>query len=181
MSTPHPNPGFAVALLTFPGVIVHEFAHKLFCQWTGTRVIQVCYFRYGNPVGYVLHDIPNNIWKHILIDVGPFFVNTSISFVMGLFITSLNPYKTTSEFENLFIAIGTWLSFSIAMHSFPSIGDAESIWSAIWQRGTPISARILGVPLVTLIFLGAVGSIFWLNAFYAGIVVILIPYKLIMN
>lgn len=34
-------PGFIVAMLTFPGIIVHEFAHKLFCSLTGTRVLEV--------------------------------------------------------------------------------------------------------------------------------------------
>ena len=47
-------PGIIITWLTFPGVMVHEFAHKLFCRWTKTEVMEVCYFRFGNPVGLLL-------------------------------------------------------------------------------------------------------------------------------
>jgi len=33
-------PGFIITWLTFPGVIIHEFAHKFFCSLTGTKVLE---------------------------------------------------------------------------------------------------------------------------------------------
>jgi len=42
-----------IALVTFPGIILHEWAHKFFCDRTGVPVYKTCYFRLGNPAGYV--------------------------------------------------------------------------------------------------------------------------------
>ncbi|MEP6671974.1 MAG: metalloprotease family protein [Chthoniobacter sp.] len=77
-------PGFLISILTCPGVIVHELAHVMFCKLTGTAIHKVCYFRIGNPSGYVIHDRPTSVWKHILIGVGPFFLNTFIGVACGL-------------------------------------------------------------------------------------------------
>ena len=68
-----------------------------------------------------------------------------------------------------------WLAVSIAMHSFPSTGDAQGIWRAVWEKGVPITARLVGTPLVALILAGAVGSVFWLDLLYGIGVVIGLP------
>jgi hypothetical protein len=162
-------PGFIITWITFPGVIIHELAHKLFCQWTGTKVLQVCYFRFGNPAGFVIHEKPATVWKHILIGVGPLFVNTGIGLAVGLLAL---PFKTNAE--PLFIGL-MWLAISIAMHSFPSTGDAKSIWEAIWEKEAPILSKVVGTPLVGIIVLGAIGSIFWLDLIYGCGVVIGLP------
>jgi hypothetical protein len=163
-------PGFLIAWITFPGVIIHELAHKLFCHWTGTQVLEVCYFRFGNPAGYVIHEKPTTVWKHILIGIGPLFINTALGMLIGL--TALALKKTFSEAIEYGLL---WLAVSIAMHSFPSSGDAKSIWAAIWDKEAPIFAKIVGTPLVTIIFLGAIGSFFWLDLFYGIGVVVGIP------
>src|SRR5579864_1018867 len=82
-------PGVIIAVLTFPGVIVHEFAHRLFCFLTRTPVREVCYFRFGSPSGYVIHDIPSNIWKNIVIGVGPLFVNSAVCFALALLVAPI--------------------------------------------------------------------------------------------
>lgn len=162
-------PGFIITWLTFPGVIVHEFAHKLFCHWTGTPVLKVCYFRFGNPAGYVIHGRPTSVWRHILIGIGPFFVNTLAGFALGI---PLALAHTDIKDLTLLSGIWFWLAVSIAMHSFPSTGDAKGIWHALWSNEAPVTARVIGSPLVVIIFLGAFGSIFWLDLIY-GIGVVL--------
>lgn len=161
-------PGFVIGWFTFPGVIVHEFAHKLCCNWTKTPVHQVCYFRFENPVGFVIHSLPSNVWKHILIGVGPFLINSGIGLSIGLLAIIFK------KIEFLYGAL-IWLAVSIAMHSFPSIGDAKSIWQAVWVKETHIFAKFVGTPLVGLIFLGAMGSILWLDLLYGVGIVFLIP------
>ena len=47
-----PIPGLLIALATFPGVIVHEAAHMLFCRLRGVAIFKVCFFRVGNPAGH---------------------------------------------------------------------------------------------------------------------------------
>jgi hypothetical protein len=72
-----------------------------------------------------------------------------------------------------------WLGFSIAMHAFPSTGDARSIWCSVWSPETPVLARTITLPLVMLIYLGALGSFFWLDALYGFAIVALLPYLLL--
>jgi hypothetical protein len=168
-------PGVLITLLTFPGVVVHELAHQLFCRWTGTRVLRVCYFRLGNPAGYVIHQRPASVWKSILIGVGPLFVNTAAGLAIALVAIAL--HRSRHPNPGLFAALA-WLAIAVAMHSFPSTGDARAIWSALWARGAPLTARLFGTPLVGLIYLGAFASIFWLDLAYGLGVAIGIPYLL---
>jgi hypothetical protein len=168
-------PGFIISLVTFPGVIVHELAHAAFCKITGTKIHKICFFRLGNPAGYVIHDAPTNLWKHILIAVGPFIFNTTIGILLGLIAHSLHLDEHHEEWEAMVVY---WLAISIAMHSFPSTGDAKSIWRAIWQKEAPLLPRIVGTPLVFIIFIGAIGSIIWLDAAYGFCIVLALPKAL---
>jgi hypothetical protein len=151
-------------------------AHLLFCKLTGTAVHKVCYFRIGTPSGYVIHDRPTNVWKHILIGVGPFILNSLIGLTCGIAaaLVHINVDKLTA-LSGIFM----WLAISIAMHSFPSTGDARSMWGSIWSQASPVSAKFLGTPLVAIIFAGALGSIFWLDLIYGFGVVVGLP-KLIL-
>ncbi|MEI6518988.1 MAG: metalloprotease family protein [bacterium] len=161
-------PGFIISILTFPGVIVHEWAHLMMCRLVGVRVHEVCYFRFGNPAGYVVHEAPRNPWANILIGYGPLIINT----IVGAIIGGLFWGKETPNGDNIFTFIMIYLGVSIAMHSFPSTGDAKSMWSAIWAKGSPFLLKIVGTPLVAIIFIGALGSIFWLDLVYGVFVVI---------
>jgi hypothetical protein len=44
-------PGQLISLLSFPGIIVHEFAHLIFCRLRKVAILDVCYFRFDNPAG----------------------------------------------------------------------------------------------------------------------------------
>jgi hypothetical protein len=153
---------------------VHEFAHALFCKITGTPVSEVCYFQLGNPAGYVLHAKPANVWHHILIGIGPLFVNTLLGFALG-FVTA---WAHVDLDEHPLMGVLWWLSVSIAMHSFPSVGDAKSIWQAVWSDDAPFLATLIGTPLAGLIVLGAVGSIAWLDLLYGLCVAVGLPMAL---
>ena len=143
-----------------------------FCIYTGTPVRQVCYFRLGNPAGFVIHERPSSHWRHILIGIGPLFVNT----VFGLIVALLaNPLRDSDGPLGFAYGALIWIAVSVAMHSFPSTGDAGSIWQAVWEKGAPISARLVGTPLVALIFAGAIGSFFWLDLLHGIDVVFGIP------
>jgi hypothetical protein len=166
-------PGFIISILSFPGVMAHEFAHELFCRLTSTRVIKVCYFRFGNPAGYVVHEAPESVWKHILIGIGPFVVNTALGFLAGLFAVKKSLFAGELNGADFMFF---WLGLSIAMHSFPSTDDAKSIWRGVWSKDVPLSAKLVGTPLVGLIFLGAMGSFFWLDLAYGIVVAVVLPW-----
>jgi hypothetical protein len=168
-------PGWLISLLTFPGVIVHEIAHQFFCRLAKVAVLDVKYFRLSNPAGYVIHEIPQKTSQHLLIGLGPLFVNT-IAGALIAFPAILPTYTFGSS--NPIDMVLIWLGFSIAMHSFPSTGDAKSIWAAVMRPGVNAIYKIIAVPIVGLLYLGAIGSVFWLDAIYGVGVIMAIPTAL---
>ncbi len=165
-------PGFLISIVTFPGVMVHEVAHQLFCRILRVAVLDVCYFRFGNPAGYVIHEIPKKSFQHLLIGIGPFFINSILGAIIAL--PSAIPVVKlgTGSFIDYFLI---WLGISIAMHSFPSTGDAKSIWTTVRSPKTPLLTRLIAVPVVGIIYLFAMGSFFWLDLIYGIAVVTLLP------
>lgn len=170
-------PGFVISIVTFPGVIVHEFAHQLFCRFYKVPVFKVVYFQFGNPAGYVLHEPVANKWHNMMIGIGPFFVNTILGALIAL--PAALPVFT---FENggLLDYLLIYLGVSIAMHAFPSTGDANSIWQTIKEKDTNLLVKIIGYPLVGLIYLGSLGRFFWLDLLYGMAVAVGLP-KLIIS
>jgi len=109
-------PGPVIAALTFPGVIVHEMAHQLFCRLFRVAVLDVCYFRFGNPAGYVI----------------------------------------------------------------PSTGDAKTLRTAVSGPSVSILAKLVAYPIVGIIYVGAFGSMVWLDAIYGLGVALATPKLLVM-
>lgn len=156
-------PGFIIAWVTFPGVIVHELAHQLFCRWQGLAVLDVKYFQFGIRVGYVLHEPPPSAWQTVLISGGPLILNT----VVGLLIAgpaslAWFTFGAASALDYLLL----WLGISVAMHSFPSIQDTKNVLTALSSSGTPLSVKLCSYPLVCLFVLGSLGSVVWLDLTY---------------
>ncbi len=77
-------PGIVISLVTFPGIIVHELAHQLFCRIFKVPVFKVVYFQMENPTGYVMHETPANKWHSVMISIGPFFVNSILGAIIAL-------------------------------------------------------------------------------------------------
>lgn len=170
-------PGSIITILTFPGVIVHEFAHQLFCRLFNVAIFDVCYFRFGNPAGYVIHEHPAKTGQQIWIGIGPFIVNS----VLGAIISAPSSiqvfwFLTGSPLDFFLI----WLGISIAMHAFPSTGDAMTLLQALSAPGVSLVLKVVAYPIVGIIFLGAIGSIFWLDAVYGVAVAIAFPTFLVM-
>ena len=169
-------PGQLIALATFPGVIVHEMAHQLFCRLTRTAILDVCYFRFGNPAGYVIHETPLRVSQHLLIGIGPFFVNSFLGALIALpGVIPVLQFEAGTPMDYAFV----WLGLSIAMHAFPSTGDAKSMWKAIKTPGTSVAIRLVGMPLVGAIYLGALGSVVWLDLAYGVALAFSLPTVLI--
>lgn len=170
-------PGFVIGAVTFPGVIVHEFAHQLFCRLYKVPVFKVVYFQIGNPAGYVMHEPASKKWQSIMISIGPFFVNTIIGALIAL--PAALPVFT---FENagLLDYLLIYLGISIAMHAFPSTGDANTIWQVLKEEDTSLLVKIIGYPLVGIIYLGSMASFFWLDLLYGIAIAVGVP-KLVIS
>src|SRR5215469_14392756 len=121
-------PGFLIALVTFPGIIVHELAHQIFCGLQGVAIFKTCYFRLGNPAGYVVHEPPKYPHQSILIGLGPFLVNTLVGGLIA-FPAALPVIRFGSG--DFLDCVLVWLGVSITMHAIPSTGDAKSMQEAV--------------------------------------------------
>ncbi|QFU82459.1 metalloprotease family protein [Natronorubrum aibiense] len=168
-------------LLTLPGVVVHEFAHKQACDLVGVPVIEVAYFRFGDPPGYVRHAHPDQYRKSFVISVAPFLVNTVVSFAaffaLAVLVTAVvgnhvsvdllaGLETASSEMLVLAVVLG-WLGLSVGIQAFPSTGDANTLWvrsRSEWRR-SPIV--LLGVPVVLVIYVANLLSWLWADVFYA--------------
>jgi hypothetical protein len=169
-------PGILITVLSFPGVIVHELAHQLFCRLYKVPVFEVVYFRAGNPAGYVLHEKPNNKWHSVMISIGPFIVNTVVGALIAL-PAALPVFKFDNA--NILDYALIYLGVSIAMHAFPSTGDASVIWENMKESQTPIWVKLISYPIVGLIYIGSLGSFFWLDVLYGVGIAIGLPNLII--
>ncbi len=169
-------PGPLIALATFPGVIVHELAHQLFCRWFRVPILNVCYFRFGNPAGFVLHEPTNNHWHSLLISVGPFLINTIVGALIA-FPAALPVLRFEAGDPLDYLLI--WLGVSVAMHAIPSTGDAKALWATASSPGMPGLAKLVAAPVVGVIYLATLGRFFWLDLIYGVGVALGLPTVLV--
>lgn len=161
-------PGQLIALLTFPGVIVHELAHLIFCKLFNVKVTEVCFFRVDKIPGYVVHETCTNPWKILGISIGPLIVNTVVGGIIGL--SAAIPAYEFGDFR--FIdAIVIWLGISIAMHSFPSQTDAYSLRHFVKSNRVSAGIKYSFISVSYLLQTGAALSVIWLDFIYGVFVV----------
>ena len=159
--------------MTFPGVILHEAGHMLACKIRHVAVFDVCYFRFGNPVGYVLHEEITDFNTAFLVSIGPFVTNTLMC-VLICFPTFLPMrfFGVSSAFSYLLL----WLGVSIGMHAFPSTHDARNLFSQAKKAarsGNPLA--ILSFPLVIAVYIANALSVIWFDYAYGVFVGYYLP------
>jgi hypothetical protein len=169
-------PGFLISLLTFPGVIVHEIAHRLAADLVKVPVYAVCYFRVGNPAGYVVHGPVTGLRPAFLISVMPFVANTvlcaliTFSAVFPLFIL-----HEEGPIVLLFVFIA-WVGISIGMHAFPSKDDMDNLVQQVSSHGRGGPAFQVARVFSLVFRLANLLSFFWFDAIYAVGVSLLLPW-----
>lgn len=155
-------PGQIISILTFPGVIIHEWAHKKFCDWNNVRVFDVKYFSFGNPAWYVTHDKPKKYSQIFWISIGPLIINSLLTIVLSFLAVQTQP-------ESFFYFFLLWIAISVGMHSFPSNSDAKNILEASHtslESGWSI-LHILAYPFYGLIMIANLLRIIWFDLWYA--------------
>lgn len=171
-------PGILIAIVTFPGVIVHELAHQIFCCLMKVPVLEVKYFQFENPCGYVVHESTDKPFANFIISTGPFFINTILGIIIvfpGMFL--IHTFGLGSDLSSQIIwLVSIWLGISILAHAFPSIGDANNMVESILKNSDiNIFIKILTAPIIGLIYIGSIGSVIWLDFVYAVAVGSLVP------
>ncbi|NNJ29085.1 metalloprotease family protein [Lacrimispora defluvii] len=167
-------PGIIVSVVTFPGVIIHELAHQIFCRLMRVPVYEVKYFQFSNPCGYVLHEATQDPLKTFLISTGPFLINTLIGMIiLSPAAIDLIIFEDYSNSLNLLLG---WIGFSTLMHAFPSTGDAKVLVNNILKnKNVNVLVKMIVAPVIGLIYVGAIGSVVWLDAIYAAAIAMIIP------
>jgi hypothetical protein len=168
-----PIPGEVIAALTFPGVIVHEAAHMLFCRLRHVAVLDVCYFRFGNPAGYVVHEPSESFTTAFLISMGPFFVNSllCIAICLPVFV----PVRIFGRQDPLSLVL-LWLGLSIGMNAIPSTQDASSLWTQARKAAGRLNPlALLTLPLVVVVYVANLARFFWADLLYGVAIGLLLP------
>jgi hypothetical protein len=158
-------PGFLIALLTFPGVMVHEAAHRFFCDLARVPVYEACYFRLGNPSGYVIHGQTDRLGANFLISIGPLIVNTILCALIS-FTPIIALSLDLDQMPAIFLLL-LWLGISIGMHAFPSGQDAQNFSSAVRTCGH--GGFLYGIAKIfeLLVRFANVLRIIWFDLIYA--------------
>lgn len=166
-------PGEVIAILTFPGVIVHEFAHMFFCRLRKVAVLDACYFRVGNPCGYVIHEETTNFYTTFLVSMGPFFINTL--FCLLICLPAYMPIKFF-EIDHPLSYLLIWLGVSIGMHAVPSDQDASNLFEQAKTHAKKMNVlAILSFPIVGLIYVFNILRFVWADLIYGIAIGIGVP------
>jgi hypothetical protein len=135
-----------------------------FCKLRGIAVLDVCFFRVGNPAGYVMHEETDSFATSFLVCMGPFFVNSLLC--MLICFPAFMPVRVFGVMHPLSYVL-LWLGLSIGMHAFPSIGDAYGL---LQHAKKEISASnplaVLTYPLVWIIYLANMLRVVWVDLLY---------------
>jgi hypothetical protein len=166
-------PGWLVATLTFPGVIVHEVAHRFFCDVARVPVFDVCYFRVDKQAGYVAHAEPGRLGATFLIAIGPLIINTVLCAVIS-FVPIIALNLDSERPPPIFILLA-WLGISIGMHAFPSGQDMRNFSDAVClARGRGLLYFVAKGFEALIGVLNAL-RIVWSQFIYAGAVAWIVP------
>jgi len=157
-------PGQLIAIATIPGVIVHEADHMSFCKLRHVAVFDVCFFRIGNPAGYVVHEPADRFSTTFLICLGPFLVNSLLC--MLICFPAFMPLRVFGVTHPLSYVL-LWLSVSIGMNAFPSIGDAHGLWTRAKKEVSSFNPlAVISFPLVLAIYAANILRFFRLDYLY---------------
>jgi hypothetical protein len=163
--------GPAFALLTFPGVIMHEIAHRFMCDILQIPVYDINYFSGGDTqAGHVCHYKTDNVNHDLLIGFAPLIINSLFCMLFTL------PYSSTLmitkagivHYPSMFL---WWVGLSIGAHAFPSNHDLHDGWIKLQETNSSLILR----SLCSIIKLLNRLSFFWVDMIYAVMLSIILP------
>jgi len=162
--------GWVIALITFPGVILHEYGHKKFCDWTKTVVYRVKYFQFfSQTAGYVVHAEPVGLKSSFLITIGPLIINT----IICLFLPFIGLIIGMDSWFGLLLV---WIGLSAGMNAFPSDTDADNFLQKVKgasEKNTFIFYTANGFSI--LVQLANVLKFVWFDLWYAIVIALVLP------
>jgi hypothetical protein len=166
--------GKVIDTLTAPGVVVHELAHKFFCDLFNIEVYEVRYFQQGYPSGYVIHGPARKLYQSFLISFGPFIINTLLCMILTMpFALCYTDLQVPSHPVYWLLE---WIGLSAGMHAFPSRQDANGFMQDVQRFGGNYK---IFLPIVRLLRLGSNLSVYtWFDLMFAIAISMIIPLSL---
>ncbi len=128
---------FVIFMFTFPGIILHEIAHKFFCDRYQIPVYDVKFFAVSRNAGHVVHAVVDDSRKNAIIGLAPLFINSVVCLL--LLTPELLPLATGTSFANTYTLSDIfliWVGFSCGLNALPSQADIDHVdqsvsWSLI--------------------------------------------------
>lgn len=142
--------GFRLA--TAPGIVLHEFAHRIACRLVGVAVVDVAYFRLRGRLGYVEHEAPQTWTGTLVVALAPLFVNVLVAVLSLQYAVAIHGGEGPVA-----VAVGVglvWLSLAAIVHAVPSLQDVRQIWTATLARWTRFPLVVVVAPLYVVRALG---------------------------
>lgn len=149
---------YLVPLALAPGVAVHELAHYLACLSLGVRVHEVVLFRFGDPVGYVNHDVPRAYWRRIVVTTAPLIVNTTVG---------VAAFWASAHVTTLWTAVVIYVGVVSLLESIPSSVDAHALFPRS-RIGYLHPLFVLTLPLIGVLLLANRLRTYGFSFAYAG-------------
>ncbi len=159
-------PGELIALLTFPGVILHEIAHRFMCDILKVKVYDVKYFAIGSTrAGHVYHHKTDNSYHDFLIGFAPLFINSffCIIFTFPYTSTVVIANEGTFDYASIFLY---WVGISMGACAFPSNQDIENVLASPKNKGMLCDIMKCLNRL----------SFFWVDFIYAATISFILPF-----
>jgi hypothetical protein len=149
---------------------------QLYCRWSGIAVVEVCYFRFGNPAGYLIHEPSLNLRNSLVMGLGPFFSNSLLGAMVAFpSVLAVLEFRVSSVPSYIL----AWLGISMAMHALPSADDAVNLWHAVRGPQSSLRTRLLATPIVGLMCIISTGRLIGLDLVYGAAMVAAPPALLL--
>lgn len=163
------------SLLTFPGVVLRQAIHIGLCRLLGVKVLDVRYFRYDTPSGYVLHEMPKSFQTSLTLALGPLVIHSVLCTVLCAL--ALVPWFFYEEAAGCFSVFQLWIGMSIGIHAFPPRRDSSNMWNLtrkeIKQHGAMVRITF---PIIAFMRLAERLTLYGFDVAYAGVIGIAIPW-----
>lgn len=169
-------PGEVIAVLTFPGVVMHEISHRLMCDFFKIPVYEISYFNKGSRrAGYVIHERTSSLTKSLLIGIAPLFINSILCMILT-FPFNLPVWITGQSIPTLFNIVLWWTGISMGANAFPSDQDVANVF-ALAQEGSRSVGSLKAISAICFIvrFLNHLSQA-WLDFIYAFLISLILPY-----
>ena len=122
--------GLVMHFITIPGSFFHELAHQLACYLVGHQVLEVRYIVRDNPAyaGYVLHQGPPGVARHLLIGIAPLVMGFAIwTVTLGLGWFWLRDGQI-ALWQAGILLVAAWMTAAATYAALPSTPDMASVF-----------------------------------------------------